>query len=533
MSNILKLILKSEDKKVIRNKLKKGHSQIPLFKSIKELKNRSLFEHLKKYRKLKKWTLKDFVKAGAVDLEETNDKGQTLLQIFIIKNDLANLIMLLQHEVFLSKKDYRLAKKNDANEITEFLDYRPGDNEISIFEFCSTISRDETYKKDLNALIFDQADTTEDESSEAEDIDTLNLSYSTQKKINALRKSELKKYNQKQEDNGTLCLVAARGIHFSPTYFKTEAIEQIKQTKEQMHPAYSQSMLFDTGYLAGDEVDETDKQIRKRHNHILKFIEKLKNTPDHKEKKIGTLAPAASRNKIEFDSLYYRYMQVYINSYNRLFNKGAIKVDFGFDTKNNPEVSASWSFIKGAMYASGARINWNKSKLRKDPHYRRFTGKPKHPNIGYLDVYVFDIDYVRTNGFDRQIMCQEGFIKLNAFYRHEAEIIFHSAIPVEFHERRYIISLPALNMAYSTELSKYGIASRRAYNMTKEKIRSLPANKHSDEYKREINSITEKTATAQASLIEQTTHYRLFKAKKPKVAVYDHGEKLSSEILTL
>lgn len=74
-------------------------------------------------------------------------------------------------------------------------------------------------------------------------------------------------------------------------------------------------------------------------------------------------------------------------------------------------MSLSWFFHKGAAYGNGQRFD---SQLRKDPHYRRFTGKPKHPNMGYLDVYAFDVDYVRQNGFDRQLMCAQGFIGLSS-----------------------------------------------------------------------------------------------------------------------
>jgi hypothetical protein len=532
MKTILKLVMKNKKADFIQEKLDKGYEKISLFQPLPELKNKSLFIHLKDYGKLKGWTLNDFIKIGTVDLHEENEEGYTLAQLFIINDDLPNLIRLLKHEIMLSIEDCLLAKENDATRIINFLNYRPGKDEVSIFEFCSS-PRDENYLSNLDAIIYDEADTTDEESSEAEDNEYFELSLKEQCRVNDLRNKELKNFNKKQEDNDSLCLVAARGVHFSPKYFSKEAVENIKETRNERHTTFSQSTLFDAGYSADDEVNETDKKIRKRHNRNLNFIQKLKESPDKKEKKIGKIKPAASRNNIEFESHYYRYMQVYINSYGRLFNQGAIVSDFGFVSTNNPEVSASWNFVKGAMYGSGVRINWNNPQLRKNPHYRRFTGKPKHPNVGYLDIFVFDIDYARTHGFDRQIMCQEGLIYLSAFYRHEAEIIFHSMIPAKFHERRYILSMPSLDKDYSSDFSEYGINSCSAYNKLRETIRTFPKNKASEAYKEKINKITEKAATAQATFIEKTIQYRLFKSKKPKVMVYDHGTELSSTIFTL
>jgi hypothetical protein len=510
MNRILQLILDKNDKEMIQKKLRKGYSTVPLFTALDELKGKSLFEHLKKYNKVKTWTLEDFVKAGAVDLDEENEKGQTLLQIFIINDELANITMLLQKgKLVLKKKDYKLADPEVIEGARDFFDYRPGENEVSIFEFCSNPKRKKHYSRDLKALLRDQADTTDGESSEAEDIESLELTSAEEKSLSRLRDRKLTAFNKNQEDDGTLCLVAGRGMHFSPKYFKPKTVKKVIETKNQQRAAISQSTLFDAGYAADDEVDENDRQIQARNKHNLKFIKDLKGSKDRKEKKIGSSAPAATRNNIKFDSHYYRYMQVYINSYSRLFNIGAIKVDFGFDTKNNPELSASWNFEKAAYYGSGFRLNWNESKLRKDPHYRRFTGKAKHPNVGYLDVYAFDIDYVRTHGFDRQIMCKEGKIRLSAFYRHEAEIIFHSMIPARFHLGRFILSMPDHEM------------------------KDAPANKKSEEYKDRINDITERAARQQAATIQETIHCRLFRTEKPQVMVHDHGNKLSSTIFTL
>ena len=219
-------------------------------------------------------------------------------------------------------------------------------------------------------------------------------------------------------------------------------------------------------------------------------------------------------------------MQVYINSYNHLFNHRSIGVDFNFDSSNNPELSASWNFEKAAMYASGYRFSWKDRALRKDPHYRRFTGRAKHPNLGFLDVFVFDPQYVKDYAFDRLLAFKEGKIKLSNIFQYEAEVIFHSMIPKQYHARRCIISVPSFDTNYSAScFARYNIKSKATHTRKRNLIRELPA-RSSEEYRKAINTITENASAAQAKIIEQTAHCRLFKNKPRKAVVYDHGDKL-------
>lgn len=537
MSKFLKHILSDEEltKKDIKKKIKEGYSKIPLFTKFAELKNNTLFEHINLYAKLRKWTLEDLVEAEVVNLTEEDENGFTLIQLYIDRSNITQVRMLLTHGARLKEKDLSLATKD---KMVAFLNYRPGHNEISILEFCSKRHRDKDYLERAQALILDEADTTDNSSSGAESISSNELSADDQKELDSFRDKKLKKYNKNPEnylDNNQLCLVAARGVHFSPRYFKPQTIKNVRSEVNSSHSTYSQSTLFDAGYTADDEVEENDKKIVKRHQKNLKYIEGLKEETDHKEKKVGSHNPPATRNKLVFDSLYYRFMQVYINSYSTLFNVGTIKSDFNFDTKHNPLISASWNIIKATMYSSGFRFEWKTRDLRKDPHYRRFTGKPKHPNMGYIDLYVFDAAYVRENGFDRQLMCNDGWINLSAFYRAEAEVIFSSMIPNRFHERRCVISLPSFDIPFNENkgyFENYGI-NKKSYDNYKDRIRSLPKDKKDNEHASSINSLTATAATAQATRIEKTIQYSLFKSEDPKAIVHDHGDSLKKERFTL
>lgn len=523
MTKILDLILDGATKATIMEKLRSGSSKLSLFTPIPALKNKSLYDYLVKYKKIRNWSLKDFIECGVVDVSEENDDDQTLLHIFLDDQNIDNIKMLLSNGVILNESDYQLATESAK----EFLDYKPGSNASSIYEYCARRKRDSGY---LIALFNDQADTTSGESSSAASMSEDSFSESEEEAYEALQNKELKKYSKNSKNATSLRLVAARGVHFAQKFFSAAAVEKCIDEVDQPHTTFSQSTLFDAdGYTSDEDFDESDETIKKRHKKVMKFIQRLKDSDDKPETTIKSSQAPATRNKQDFENHYYRYMQVYINSYNRLFNLGSVIIDFGFDSKRNPEVSASWNFSKAAMYASGFRFDWNIRSLRKDPHYRRSTGKAKHPNMGYLDIYSFDISYVRDNGFDRQLMCDQDFIKLSAFFRHEAEIIFHSLIPKKYNIRRCIISLPSFDKPYDKDqLSRYGISSKTAYNNLKATIQALPANKKSDNYKSTLNSITEKAAAQQAGIIEKTTHCRLFREDKPKVVVYDHGDKLKS-----
>lgn len=530
MPSILELVREGYSPDTVRKKIKKEeYSCTSLFTPRKKFNGKCLYDQLKERGKYKKWRLEDFVKANALDFEEKDDEGYTLIQRLIIDRKIDNIKILLMRGIRLCIEDYKLAK----GDVKEFLDYRPGTaKQPSIFEFCSTKERDDDYEDRVRAIIHDQGNTTDADSSSAETMSADDFSDSEEKDYEKRRKKKLK---TQDEDTSSLRLIAARGVHFSPKFFNPAEIKNVKKTLGKKHPTFSQATLFGAGYPAASEIDERDKKIQKRHKINLKFFRTLEKSKDHKEEKIGTKKPCTTRNKQKFDNLYYRFMQVYINSYSHMFNNKAIQIDYKFDLIYNPLISASWKFDKAAMYASGFRFDWKKRGLRKDPHYRRFTGAPKHPNMGYLDVYVFDVVYVRDEGFDRELMCKDGLIKLKSTYRHEGEVIFHSMIPAEYHMRRCMISLPSFNVKYSKNKElflQYGIKSKNAYDKMRGKISSLPEDKESKKYKAVIDSITENAAGSLAVLIEKTARCRLFKDTS-KVVVYDYGNELGSKMFKL
>ncbi len=519
----------------IKQKLKKEYTQASIFKNVPQLKNRNIYEHINKYYKIRNLTLEDLISSGAINIEEKNADHKTLLQLFIIDNKLPQVKTLLCYGARLYKDDFDLANNE---QIQDFLNYRPGQGNPSILEYCSKRARPENYLQMVKALILDYNETTDNYSSDEERFsdDELNDAEITSKNKHTKKLiATYNKDNNNEESKKRIRLIAARGVHFGEKYFKPKTIKYILQTKNQPKATYSQSTQFDSGYTADKDVPETNVKIQRRHKKNVKFFKDMEKKNDIKEKKIGTYTPPISRNNKQYTSLIYRFMQVYINSYNTLFNIKSIQIDFGFDSTFNPLVSASWNFTKSGMYGSGFRFDWEKRELRRNPHYRRFTGKPKHPNMGYVDVYAFDIEYVRVNGYDRQIMCKNGNIFLSAFYRHEAEIIFISMIPAKYHQRRCIISLPNFEKPFDNNKSYFAShnISKIMYNKYKCQLLKLPKSSMTDEHSKVINSITEKTSNHQANRIEKTAHCRLFREPDKKVVAYDHGDKLSEQTLTL
>ena len=129
-------------------------------------------------------------------------------------------------------------------------------------------------------LILDYNDTTDGSDSESEPIE-----------CDPIRLNEGDRY-------------AFRGMHFAPSFYRKDSRAKIKREAivNNKKTAYSISMLLDSGYTADDDVPEDDSRIKQQKNKHKDFFDKLKAAADVKEKKIGSLAPPQSRNKIVFQS---------------------------------------------------------------------------------------------------------------------------------------------------------------------------------------------------------------------------------------
>lgn len=512
----------------IQKYIERKKEMIPLFVPLNELKNQSLFEHLIRYQKLYHWPLEHFITYKVIDFHELSPDGKNLMQHLLELDDLTHFQYVL---LAGQKPSENIYLQSEGTKIGAFLRYKPGRNNPSVYDHLIKKKPD---LKQLENLIFDFVETTDEESTDAELSESESLTPEEELAYKKNQTNIIAKYNSTQEDAESLRFVAARGVHFVKKHFQKKTKELVHTTRHDPHTTYSFSTLIDSGYLADNEPDEKDKKILCTHQRNLKFIDTLKITPDKKEKSTAHRKPPASRNKREFESLFWREIQVYINSYDALFNLKGIQINFSFASNNNPHLSLSWKTKVAGMYAGGVRFGWKRGE-RFDPHYRRYDGKPKHPTVGYIDVFELPLDYVRENGVDRLLAYNNGKIDLSNIHLAEAEIIFHSMIPKAYHLRRYMVVLPSfenpVSKSSSIEERYFGMKGAGSYTRARNGLfNSMEKKLKETTYQDWVTKRTEHAVTAQSQLIDNAMELRLFKAGK--VRAFDHGNTISASLPT-
>lgn len=516
---MLKLI--SEKKPLIEiQKYSQTHREkLPLFVKLAELNNKTVYQYIKKYKKLHNLSLCELIKHKLIDFNEMNDEENNLMACLVNDDELLCFQQLL---LCGEKPNEQIFTDSEEGTIGNFLRYRPGRDSLSVYELVNKRVADLAR---LSDFIFDFADTTDEESSEAELSDTEELDTEEKTTYEKLRTKLLKKYNATGDGEESLVLVAARGVHFVPKHFPKQTRDTVFESRKNAHTTYSFSTLIDAGYEAGDEPDEDDDEITAIHERNKQFIAGLKATPDKKEKTTAGHPPPAARNKKVFTNLFWRETQAYINSYSVLFNKKGIQTNFAFASPNNPHLSLSWKTEIAGMYSSGVRFGWKRGE-RRDPHYRRSTGKPKHPTVGYIDVFELPLDYVRSEGVDRILAYNAHKIDLSNIHLAEAEVIFHSMISKEYHVRRYMVVMPSFSKVTSQaehDEKYFGIQNAGAYTRARNSLfKSIGGMAKGDSYHKWVTLRAEHAVAAQARLIDNATDVRLFRSGK--VRVYDHGE---------
>lgn len=504
--------------------LKAGHSPLPLFVKVPECKGLTLYGYLKKHGKYRRFALLDLVSIGAVRQSEQDEKGRCLLDCVAEDDDLESVKSLLLLGVPLTPYAYAC---NEAMK-SHFFDYRPGRGELTIQQFIQARRLNEDRKQKLRALFYDQAETTDAESSEAVETDDEYLTREQEDLYKTQQEACVNAFNQGNTSKAPL-LVAYRGVHFSTSHFKkVKTRQRVIDTRHEPHTTFSASTLYDAGYDADDEPDEADPKIACQHGVVMAHKARLEQSPDKKERAVASRTPPRERNKIVFDSLFYRFLQAYINSYSSMFLHRYITHNFGFDSVQNPCISMSWIVEKAMNYASGDRFGWAPGANRKDPHYRRFTGKPKHPNLGYVDVYVFDLNTVRQCGYDRYLLYCSGKIKLSSMHKNEAEVIFFSMIGKAFHAKRRIVCAPSYNGTgpVSSRDRRLGVTDKGARTRKRNEFLALGPGRGKDSAYADLlkRVIGKRSTKVQSDRLEAAMRYRLF--NRGQVGAYDGGDKL-------
>lgn len=479
MTDIIQIILSEKSDKLNAISLAvSARYKIDPFRDYDELGGKTAIDFLMQYGKIKDFTLENLLGCGAIDSNHTDLEKGSLVNYCIEKKNFYSVRDLLLFGATLTEQSCILAA-NDP-QINSMLVYHPGPRQKTVFDVCSQ------RHKDLMAvrnLILDYYDTTDASDSEPESLECAPVMLNPGERL------------------------AFRGIHFAPKYYSKDKREKVKTEMKQnvKKTIYSQSLLLDNGYAADDDVSEDDIRIRQTKREHENFFNNLKASADKKEKKIGSSQPPKSRNSIVFQSHFYRFIQVYINSYSRLFNDNAIQVDFGFSSRNNPLVSLSWSCEKASMYGLGNRFDQGLRAIYRNPHYRRSTKKPKHPNAGYVDIFIFTEQYIQSSTVDRKELYERGLIYLNSFYQYEEEAIAFSMVPAQYHQKRCMLSLPSLDRDFKKHKQYYamhGIKSAKTLG----NICSLIFNQnvgsiHHKNYQDGLKKLTELAAEGQSETI--------------------------------
>ena len=512
-----------------------GRRKISLFEPFPELRNISLFEHLKRFRKFGKWTLEDFLQAKAVDLDELDQDGHRMMYLFISSRDRESIKTLIKFGDKVSEDEYRLSKiqaetfplERESQAIKDLFDYRPGRRELSIRKFVNKRHRDGDYLERVRYLLLDQAETSYDESSD-EEYDRYDIPQAPVSEYDVeVAKKQVDLFNETGENREHFAVVEYRGFHRGVNCSQQEW-RAIRGAAFQPEPIYSRAAV-DPDFIV-DDGNEADDEAEDLSNARKALV--LKETWRETEQEEDD--PSKYKTKRNFENLSLRMLQEYIMAFDRLVIRGEIQSFYRFPSALNPFLSTTCNAGKALLYGSGVRHSKIISIWR-DPHYRRFTGKPKHPVMGYVDIYVLDLIYVRENSYCRDKLLEQGKISLNQMYMNgEGERIFVAEIPQQFHFHRFFTVFPDFSSTATAGFQswkvKYHINFQRrtlqdiGTSLTTFGSRRIPEEK--GKYIAALSKISEGMDKYVGPRIEEWVKHTLF-AQQQKIVVCDdvvHGE---------
>lgn len=483
-----------------------GAEKLSLDKRPFSWEDRILMQVLEEDGDCEDFTLDELLQLDIIDpesLETKNDDNYTLLEVAAQDDDIERVKRLIRYGAEVTEDVYELA----ADQVKKLLDYRPGRNQQTIYEYCSENNFDLAQRE---RLLLDYEDTTDADSSDDEDYADAGITLTPGEKAH-ISKAREKLVTAHNKGNKTakekLQILTFRGFHHDPSYFSQEKRQAEREDLTAGKPAVSYATFKASGYQADDEVDETSEEFVNGHQKIKKFFTDMRGKVDRKE------TDAPTRNKKVFENLYFRFVQAYVENYNQLFNEGTVKKDFGFDVAHNPAVSTTYLPDKAMKYASGMRNQKGADIHRLNPHYRRATGKAKHPHLGFTDVFAMDIDYVQANGAHILELVHQGKIGIGHIKQFECEILFESMIPGQYHVHREVFSLPNFDSEYQAEYEeKYGL-SERIFNRFKERIRDREYPRNSNGELEILNDLIEQIVAHLGMKLKEKMEAKLYKEK--------------------
>jgi hypothetical protein len=342
---------------------------------------------------------------------------------------------------------------NAKGMIKQLLDYKPAKREknrrkwLSIGDYAVSQRRD---KSVLERMLYDADNTSDEDSSDSDDDE-----------FKFIRKPK-----------GLLLQnILYRGVHFTPTFFNTAEKKLTRQLTYHQKPVYSRATEDLSKKIDRDKVfgyEQADQIVKNFFTLLRVTPDKHELDKDYKKKKRKLKGEEA-----KFETLYYRFIQVYVNSYQELFNAGGMSRNFNFCSDSNPVISTTLDAEVACCYASGERINHS---LIFSPKVRRSTGKLKHRRLGYIHVYYIDNDSYQKHIIDIDEINRSRKIGLIHNYRFNKEIVIESSIPTEFVLGYQTFSLPNFNTEWLGKIKEvYGL-DEGTYKLNMQRLLSLSEN---------------------------------------------------------
>lgn len=396
-------------------------------------------------------------------LEDKDSNSYTALDWAANDDAITTFKYLLSRGAKVTKTTYDIA----SDDIKAFLNYKSGRTAPTVMQRSQ---RGRISSDLIEKLWLDCQDTTDDDSSDDDDIQQCEATFANEiiaeqkpdekrieehhKKIaqfNTARKEQKLDYSQHQD----LRYVIHRGVHFDPTYFN-------KQKRKELYRSYIHAPHTpeDTcSYATTKLLEQEEKQsgikfttseqlaVSNAAKEVKQYLQKLKATPNKKPR-------LHDKRKTE----YARLMQDYVHLYAEVVNQQRIKTDFGFAYPYNPLISTSFLSERAFVYASGMLFPQGH---RLNPHYRRSTGKAKHPILGVIFSYAIAPQYAFENSVNVLDWNHQGLIGIKGHYQHECEVIFETFIPRQYMMRRTLLKLPDFSVEKSNTPPRLGYADAK------------------------------------------------------------------------
>lgn len=371
--------------------------------------------------------------------------------------------------VIPTQEEIALAKSN----VKKLLNYRPGKKYYTLKEY---LFHPECNADLLRRILNDESNTSDDESSD----------------------EELGEFQIVNKTSATGKYVLSRGIHYTPGFYKSQMRQQCKRVDSHNKKVSSRA----TADLATKvSVSSQPLGIEKADELIKSYFALLKLTPDkiefdHNHKAVHRTIDG---NKVTFASLYYHFIQAYVNSYNAVFTHGGMSRNFNFCSDLNPVLSITPSFEVACRYASGERINHS---VRYFPKIRSCTGELKHNRLGFVEVYLLDPQYFQNHGANiKQLSDKKGnnppLIGVEHNYSFNHELIIESSLPAESVLGFQLFSLPRMNTTWHPGIMRlYGL-SQVEYDTFKARLRGDSA-----EIEKALTELIVKVTETQARMLQ-------------------------------